>query len=57
MYRRCGERKILTSESLREAANTDLDLGLPKIQKSDPNIEIALALGDGEGRRGARRVV
>jgi hypothetical protein len=35
MYRRCGERKILTSASLREAANTDLDLWLPKIQKSD----------------------
>jgi hypothetical protein len=32
--RRCGERKILTSASLREAANTDLDLWLPKIQKS-----------------------
>jgi hypothetical protein len=30
VYRRCGERKILTSASLREAANTDLDLWLPE---------------------------
>jgi len=31
MYMRCGEKKILTSASLREAANTDLDLWLPKM--------------------------
>ncbi len=31
MYRRCGERKILTSASLRVAVNTDLDLWLPKM--------------------------
>jgi hypothetical protein len=67
MYRRCGKRKILTSASLREAVNTDLDLWLPKCRKAvaatlsarlrDPSVEIALALGDGEGQRGARRAV
>jgi hypothetical protein len=68
VYRRCGERKMLTSASLREAANTDLDLWLPEEYRKavaatlsarlrDPSIEIALALGDGESRRGPRRVV